>query len=232
MLERFVLGLCIGSIGLAGCGESGSQTPETLPAARKLAAVTLPVDPVERAATCSGAFMAKAQLRPDFETAGLSEADLIRVLHPVYLDATVTGELDRARLELGGNKAPQKAAEFRKNGRADAAIAECRQAEPSIRPGTFRGLPADPAQARAACVTLAAALVESYQVTEGVRAVSVPAYTRMIQGLDEPVYADLMAAGIGSEAEGSRYMRQAVAKAMRFGPPEETMQACLARFGS
>jgi hypothetical protein len=227
------IALCLAAAGLmtGGCGTSTAEpAAQTKAEAPKPVALALPGDPVERAATCSGAYLARAQLQPGFEQNGISEEDMSRVIHPAYIDAGSSGQVEQGRLELSGNKSPLKAAEFRKNGKAEAAIAACEQAYPALRRGSFKALPADDVTARAVCAATAGALAQTYEATEGVRSERMPQIARLMVELVDPVTADFERKGITDLEAMNGELRRALAESMRSGPPGEVVTACLARF--
>jgi hypothetical protein len=228
-----LLGLAAAGLITSACGTSTAEPArDAVAQTPKRAALTLPADPVERAATCSGAYLAVAQLQPGFEKNGVSEDEMNRVMHPVYVDAGASGRIEQARLELAGNKSPIKAAEFRKNGKAEATIVACEEVYPAIRAGAFKALPTEDAQARIACVATAGALVQTYQATEEVRSERLPAIARLMEQLTEPVFADFERQGVTDVELMNAELRAVLARTMRSGPPGEVMTACLARFGA
>lgn len=214
------------SLLLSACGGTAPEQK----AEAETPAFTLASDPIRQAAQCQAAAMAEAQSRPDFAATGMTRDELDRVLHPAYLGATGSGAFDTPLMQKISDQAIPLAHEWRGKPIYRAVQKQCGEHLPMTVAGSFKALPKDDADARAMCVSLAGALVETYQQTEGADRASIPTYGALIQDLQEDVIRDRWKAGDADEAAIQSSLRQALARAVRLGPPGEVMKACQERF--
>ena len=192
--------------------------------------LTLPDDPVDRAATCAIVAAAEARSATGAEVAKPLPLEAQgRILHHALLAASEDGRFsgDTARAV---NARMQALQDDVTSGAWEALVPDCRAAyplawkdDPTLPEGRF--------EAQIACEELAQFLFTALEPQKAAYGREIADYRRLRRELN-----DAMGAGLRRKA-GTRLDAQAVARdeglaaAAQLGSPVPVMQACLARFG-
>jgi hypothetical protein len=225
---KLILGLALFSRSLAAC--DADITPVAQAAARAAPAsrvAELPADLVDRAAMCQGAFT--AQFAPSTRNGETITEDQLNIaMHPAYIAASENGIFDSGRLEAVGAKGPAYADRFRQAGGAGPVIAKCAEAFPAMT--RSRRLAQDPRKSRRTCAAVAAALLETYEMTDRVKIGKAPAYAKMLESLQEDVVRDLWKDDDTDEGAMKLAFHRSLAEAMSSAPPGKIIGQCLERY--
>ena len=209
-MTRFTAALC--AVLLASCG------PRTL---------TLPDDPIDRAATC-GAVAAAAERGAAGVGAPLPLEAIARVLHYPML----AGSAGQSFSSAEAGKVQRRMAELQDSvaeGKWQELIPACRSAFPATAV-TAVELPADRFDAQLGCDELSDFLRSSIDEQEGY-ANELGEYLRLSGKLDSAVAAGLQSRAGSDRTEQQEERRKALATMARAGPPIAVMRACVGRFG-
>jgi hypothetical protein len=206
--------LAAAALTLAGCGG-----PKVL---------TLPTDPVDRAATCAVVAAAEARLAVKDVQAPLPLAAQGRIVHYALLAASADGRFDAETANAVNRR--MKAIEGKvTGGRWQALSQPCRDAYPAAIEAS-PALPGGRLDAGLSCEELAEFMANAFEGRKPV-AHEVSEYRALRGRLNERLAPALKARVRGGfeaqQAEG----RKALVRAAGLGPPTAVLDLCLKRFG-
>lgn len=207
-------GLGLAALLLAGCG--GKEE------------LTLPTEPVDRAATCGIVAAAEARMKSAVSAALPLEAQG-RILHYALLTASEGGEFKAETANAVSRRMTELQEEVTKGKWQDLAPA-CASAFPATRK-TAVELPAGRFEAQIQCEELADFLGTALIQQEVNYGNELAGWSRMRSDLNDAMAPSLRArAGASLDAQRQE-RRKGLAAAAQLGPPTATMELCLKRFG-
>lgn len=202
------------SITLAGCG--GPK------------ALSLPSEPVDRAATCAVVAAAEARLGEKDVQKSLPLAAQGRIVHYALLAASADGSFD-AETANAVNARMKAVQDEVTSGKWQALSQPCRDAYPAAANGAPE-LPRGQLDAGLACEELAEFMANALE-GQGSAAHEVAQYRTLRRTLNDRLAPALKArVGSGFEAQ-QKEGRKALAKAAGLGSPTAVLDLCLKRFG-
>lgn len=198
---------------LAGCG------PKPL---------TLPEDPIRRAATCGVVAAAAARQGADVKAKLPFEAQA-KILHYALLEGAAGATFDKARAATVANTM-STVGDTVTAGEWQALQGPCDQAYPAAARNEARALPDDRLIARLGCDGLAAFMTTALREDESAYAERLRALAALQRAIDDTVGPALRARGIGA-GQSIEARDAAMARLIRLGPPAKVLDACVAAFG-
>ena len=205
--------LLAGAVLLSSCG------PKTL---------TLPEEPVDRAATCGVVAAAEARAATVDVKADLPFDAMLRILHYPLL-AGSTGESFSSEAAASVQRRMTDLQDGIIDGKWQPLVAECKTAFPATAVETAK-LPADRFEAQLGCYELGD-FIRSALDKQGEYDKDLQAYRDLGQKLDTALSV-AMPARAGSTAEAQQEERtKALAAMAKLGPPAAVMRECVAKFG-
>lgn len=210
-MTRFLL--LAGAVLLSSCG------PKTL---------TLPAEPVDRAATCGVVAAAEARAATVDVQADLPFDAMLRILHYPLL-AGSTGEHFSREAAASVQQRMTDLQDGIIDGKWQPLVAECKAAFPATAVETVK-LPADRFKAQLGCYELGD-FIRSALDEKGDYDKHLQAYRDLGQRLDTALSV-AMPARAGSTAGAQQEERtKALAAMVKLGPPAAVMRECVAKFG-
>ncbi|MFD1610738.1 hypothetical protein ACFSCW_02860 [Sphingomonas tabacisoli] len=208
----------------AGCSKPAATHTEA-PAQPKVATVSLPADPGERAATCYAARV--AQFGGTANTVPVEEAN--EAAHFLFLGASGSGITEPSKVEMLQKVAQAAKASIQPGKQAQDYLNACRQAYPAVAK-RFSGLPADGRDARMQCYTLATAMTQIYDHSPQLAGDRLARTRRLARVLDDRITAELNPGGRGNPAELAGLATRSLAVAISLGPITDVLDACAERY--
>ena len=210
-MTRFVL--LAGAVLLSSCG------PKTL---------TLPEEPVDRAATCGVVAAAEARAATVDVKADLPFDAMLHILHYTLL-AGSTGDHFSSEAAASVQQRMTDLQDGIIEGKWQPLVAECKAAFPATAMETVK-LPSDRFEAQLGCYELGD-FIRSALDKQGGYDKDLQAYRDLGQKLDTTLSV-AMPARAGSTAGGQQEERtKALAAMAKLGPPAAVMRECVAKFG-
>jgi hypothetical protein len=190
-------------------------------------ALTLPTDPVDRAATCGIVAAAEARLTSDVKEA-LPFAAQGRILHHALLAASEGGEFKAETANAVSRRMSELQEDVTKGKWKDLAPA-CAEAYPLVTK-TAVELPAGRFEAQIACEELADFLTSALAEQEVSYGNELAPYSRLRRELNDAIGPGLRSrAGPSLQAQQVE-RRKALAAATQLGAPVAVMEQCVSRF--
>lgn len=206
---------CVSLI-LSGCGGA----PE----------VTLPADRAESAALCYGTTMALTQ-----EKVGKGSVPLDAASHALHfaLLAGTDGDLDDpakvvGKIERIGTQDKGLRDKLVVDKNAASYTAPCAKAFPETQAGTFKGLPPDTRDTRTQCYVLSTVLLQIFAQSEIAPDPRAAIWVKLNGQLEQLSNSEVYPAE--DDAHIGEIAMRALAKAVRWGPPANVMDACASRY--
>jgi hypothetical protein len=190
----------------------------------------LPVDPVQRAATCGVIAAAEARRASGNVEAKLTLEQQGAILHPAMLAGSEGGRFDKTRTAAVVNAMPALGDSVTR-GKWDRLVPECQAAFPATRTSDAIKLPSDQLQAQAGCQDLADYFTDAIRSSEADYIERIRGYDGMRRDLDPKLGATLRTRGL-NQAQGEEARDKAVATLVQLGNPVAVLDQCLARFAS
>jgi hypothetical protein len=212
---RSLLCLPLLAAALSSCG------PKTL---------ALPADPIDRAATCGVVAAAAARAGSAAIDAPLDFEDQGRIMHYAMLAGAEGDRFAKDKAAAVVERMPQLEASITGE-KWNTLIEPCEAAYPGTRPSADIKLPSDPLQSQMSCYMLSDFLTTALRSQE-------PDYRDQIvryDAMERTLYARIgrtVAAQGGLDYDGMQNARnEAMAVAVKLGPPMAVMDQCLDRYG-
>ena len=217
MPTKLPLATAAAALVLAGCGPK---------------ALTLPADPVEKAATC--AVVAAAEARQGQAAADISKplplAAQGRVLHYALLAGAASEPFSQERVGAVVARMPQLGDQVTA-GKWQPLGPACTAAYPQTAAATPVTLPADPLDAQLSCYTLATFLDKALSAQGDAYLAELTRYSSMRSKLDARIGRKLSAEGKATPGAQADERAARLGAAAKLGPPVKVMEACLAKYG-
>ena len=205
------------SLALSGCG--GEK------------ALTLPAEPVDRAATCAIVAAAEARAAASVDVSQpLPLEGQGRILHYPLLAASEGGRFS-ADVAKQVNARMQALQDEVTSGRWQALAPACAEAFPAAAEAGEPKLPAERFESQLACVELTEFLATALEPQASAYGGKLTEYRRLRRELNDAMGAG-MRGRAGGDIEAQRRVRdEGLAAAAQLGSPTAVAEACLARFG-
>jgi hypothetical protein len=214
MLPKFTLLLPLAALLASGCG------PKPL---------TLPEDPVERAATCGVIAAANARNGQTDVKTPLTLEQQASILHYALLGGGAGKDFSQDRVAVVVQRMPELEGAITE-GKWQELIQPCREAFPETALGKPVDLPKDAAEARLSCYMMAEFLTKSLGQHEAALGEQLAEYGAMNRKLDSKIGVSQAGQGL-SKDQARDERREGLGRAAHLGPPAEVMKACVAKFG-
>lgn len=200
---------------LAGCGQKE---------------LTLPADPVDRAATCGVVTAAAARAGVADIKAPLPFEQQGRIMHYAMLAASEGKAFDSARAAAVVNRMSELESGIT-GGKWETLVQPCAEAYPATQATGAVTLPADALQAETGCYALATFLTKALGAQDAAYGDRLAEYGGMNRALDPKIGAALARRGINSKSERAAAMRaEALARMVKLGPPMSVMARCVEKY--
>jgi hypothetical protein len=191
--------------------------------------LTLPPDPVERAATCGVVAAAQARSGQADAKTPLTLEQQASILHYALLAGGEGKDYSQDRVAAVVQRMPELEAGITEAKWQDL-VAPCRAAYPETAPGKPVELPKDALDARLSCYMLGEFLGKTLGQHEAALGDQLAQYGAMNRKLDPKIGAGQAGLHLSkNQARDAR--REALGRAAHLGPPVAVMKACLAKFG-
>jgi hypothetical protein len=195
---------------LASCANNGDSLPE---------------NPIERAATCYAAAIARISATPGAVTPEQAN----QAAQFAYLGAITDGIAEPSKLAEVMEKGTKLRPDIEKAATTGGYDAACANAYPQTVVGAFKGLPADERAARMICFTLSTAAMQVYQSSS----ITAPVATASLnKKLDAELREEINAAGDVNPAELAGFAMRSMARAVELGPMNDVLAACTTKYGA
>lgn len=192
--------------------------------------LTLPGDPIDRAATCGVVAAAAARQASKADVARpLSFADATHVFHYALLAASEGGSFDNDRAAAVVARGPALEPAITK-GKWQELQQTCDTAFPAAARKDAAPLPADPFEARLECSALAGFLKRSMGAQDAAYGDALGKGSVMADRVSGAVAAGLAARGAKSFDAAKKLRDEAIAAAARRGPPAAVIDQCVAKY--
>lgn len=191
--------------------------------------LSLPQDPVERAATCGVVAAASARSGSADVKTPLTMEQQASILHYALLGGGEGKDFSQDRVAAVVQRMPELEAGIT-GAKWQELVQPCREAFPATAPGKPVALPKDPQEARLSCYMLSEFLTKSLGQHEAALGDQLAVYGGMNRDLDPRIGASLKARGL-SKDQARDARREALGSAAQLGPPVAVMKACLDKFG-
>jgi hypothetical protein len=191
--------------------------------------LTLPQDPVERAATCGVVAAASARTGSTDVKTPLTMEQQASILHYALLGGGEGKDFSQDRVGAVVQRMPELEAGIT-GAKWQELVQPCREAFPATAPGKPVELPRDPQEARVSCYMLSEFLTKSLGQHEAALGDQLAEYGAMNRALDPKIGVSLKARGL-SKDQARDARREALGGAAQLGPPVAVMKACLDKFG-
>ena len=203
------------AVALASCGEK--------------TALTLPADPVDRAATCGVVAAASAREASASVEAPLTFEEQQRIVHYAMLAGAESESFAQDRAAAVAERMSTIESGIT-GGEWSVLVEPCRAAFPAARPTDAIALPDDPLESQFGCFMLADFLTTALRSQEADYGAELRGYEAMQRSLDARLGRTLAARGAMSMAQTQEARAQALATMVKLGPPDQVMQVCLERY--
>lgn len=200
---------------LAGCGP------------KKLA---LPTDPIDRAATCAVVSAAAARAGNSNVKADLDFAAQSRILHYAMLAASDGNRFDTPKASAVVSRMSELEGDVTA-GKWQDLVQPCNQSFPLTAKVGGVELPAQRFEAAIGCYALGDFLTKSVTSKEPATEETMSKLMAMRRNLDATIGDGLKARGATGYESTLELKQEALVRMTRLGPPNQTAQACTARFG-
>lgn len=187
--------------------------------------LTLPQDPVERAATCGVVAAASARSGSTDIKTPLTMEQQASILHYALLGGGEGKDFSQDRVAAVVQRMPELEASIT-GAKWQELVQPCREAFPATAPDKPVELPKD---ARLSCYMLSEFLTKSLGQHEAALGDQLAEYGAMNRALDPKIGASLKARGL-SKDQARDARREALGGAAQLGPPVAVMKACLDKF--
>ena len=193
-------------------------------------ALSLPDDPIARAATCGVVAAASARAGSAVAQAPLAFADQGHVMHYAMLAGAQGDRFDQAKAA-----AVVKRMSDIESGITEAAwptlVEPCKAAFPQAQASGPIALPRDPVRARLGCYMLSDFLTSALRSQRATYRHEMDAYDALERDLDVSIGKAMTQRGGVSFGRMQEVRLDALAAAVKLGPPMAVMDACLKRYG-
>lgn len=214
-MRKITIALSATLVLLAGCGP------------KKLA---LPTDPIDRAATCAVVSAAGARAGNSDIKADLDFPAQTRILHYAMLAASDGNRFDTAKASAVVSRMSELEGDVTA-GKWQDLVQPCNQSFPlATRTGGVE-LPTQRFEAAIGCYALGDFLTRTVTSKSPVTQEKMSELMTMRRNLDATIGNGLKARGASKYENTLELKQEALVRMTRLGPPNETAQACTARFG-
>lgn len=214
-MRKITIALSATLVLLAGCGP------------KKLA---LPSDPIDRAATCAVVSAAGARAGNSDIKADLDFPAQTRILHYAMLAASDGNRFDTAKASAVVSRMSELEGDVTA-GKWQGLVQPCNQSFPlATRTGGVE-LPTQRFEAAIGCYALGDFLTRTVTSKSPVTQEKMSELMTMRRNLDATIGNGLKARGASKYENTLELKQEALVRMTRLGPPNETAQACTARFG-
>lgn len=189
-------------------------------------ALSLPADPIERAATCGVVAAASARSASGNVEAKLSFDQQGAILHPALLEGAAGEAFEKDRAAAVVAQMPQREAAVT-SGEWDVLVPACAEAYPATQARGEIALPSDPLTAQRGCDALSDFLTTALRPQESDYIEELRAYADMERKLDTRIGSTQARRGESDDVQASQ---RAMAELVKLGPPMMVMRECLERF--
>jgi len=214
-MRKITIALSATLVLLAGCGP------------KKLA---LPTDPIDRAATCAVVSAASARAGNSNVKADLDFAAQTRILHYAMLAASDGNRFDTPKASAVVSRMSELEGDVTA-GKWQDLVQPCNQSFPLTAKVGGVELPAQRFEAAIGCYALGDFLTKSVTSREPATEEMMSKLMTMRRNLDATIGDGLKARGATKYESTLELKQEALVRMTRLGPPNETAQACTARFG-
>lgn len=191
--------------------------------------LTLPEDPVERAATCGVVAAANARSGQTDVKTPLTLEQQASILHYALLGGGEGKAFSQDRVAAVVQKMPELEDGIT-GGKWQELVQPCADAFPETAAGKAVTLPADTTDARLSCYMLGEFLGKSLGQHEAALGDQLAEYGAMNRTLDPKIGATQASKGL-SKDQARDERREALGRAAHLGRPVEVMKACVAKYG-
>lgn len=191
--------------------------------------LTLPEDPVERAATCGVVAAAQARSGSTDVKTPLTLEQQASILHYALLGGGEGKGFSQDRVAVVVQRMPALEGGITE-GKWQELVQPCRDAFPATIPTRPVELPGDALEARLSCYMLGGFLAKSLGQHEAALGDQLAEYGALNRELDPRIGAAQRAQGL-SKDQARDARREALGRAAALGPPVEVMKSCLAKYG-
>ena len=202
------------AVALASCGET--------------TALTLPADPIDRAATCGVVAAASARQGSASVEAPLTFEEQQRIVHYAMLAAAEGDSFSQDRAAAVVERMSTIEGGIT-GGDWNVLVEPCREAFPAAQASDI-ALPGDTLDAQLGCFMLSDFLTTALRSQEADYGAELRRYETMQRSLDPRLGRTLSARGLTTVAETQEARSRALATAVKLGPPDQVMRVCLERY--
>ena len=191
--------------------------------------LTLPSDPIDRAATCAVVSAADSRAKAPEAKGDLDFDAQTRIIHYAMIAGSEGNGFSAKRASAVVNRMGEVEADIT-NGKWQDLVAPCDQAYPVVKKIDGIELPKGRFDAELGCYSMGDFLVKTVTTTDPRAQESFAAFQKMKRRLDGPIGSALKARGAGSYVKTQALKEAALVQMTKLGAPAEVMKICTSRF--
>ena len=191
--------------------------------------LALPVDPIDKAATCAVVSAADARARSPEATGDLDFDSQTRIIHYAMLAASGSADFSAKEASAVVSRMSEVEAGITE-GKWQELVAPCDQAFPEVKKTAGIELPKTRFDAQLGCYAMGDFLMKTVTTTDPKAQDRFAEFQKMKRSLDAPIGSGLKARGAGEYEKTQALKDAALVKMTKLGAPAEVMKMCTARF--